>query len=351
MKKEKLFPQLIRRMDMKVFKYIIIVILLIPGTLLFGQTSKTGTTAAQVLKMNVGPRAIGMGGAFTATSDDITAIYWNPSGLADIEASEAIFNHNKLYMDVAYDFAGFSTHLSGVGTIGVFVSVLSMDEMLVRTVANPEGTGELFDAGAMVIGLSYAKALTSNFSIGFNAKYITESIYNMNATGFAVDIGTLYRIPVLNELRIASSISNFGTKMKLEGRDILSIVRSGAGNDNLINSNLEVDAFELPLLFRFGIAVDVIQSESQRLTAAVDAIHPNDHSESVNSGLEYGWNETFFVRAGYNALFEDFSEKGLTLGAGINYRLADFLRLKFDYAYQDYGRLNDVHYFSVGVKF
>jgi hypothetical protein len=350
MKKQIIFPQLNRRLNMKIMKYILF-ILLLPGTLMFAQTSKSGTTAAQVLKMNVGPRAIGMGGAFTATSNDITAMYWNPAGIASIPSSEAIFNHNKLYLDVAFDFAGFSTTLSDVGTIGAFVSVLSMDEMLVRTIENPEGTGELFDAGAMVIGLSYARNLTANFSIGFNAKYISESIYNMRATGFAIDIGTLYKIPVLNELRIASSISNFGTKMRLEGRDILSITRSGAGDDNLINSNLEVDAFELPLLFRFGLAVDVVKSESSRLTAAVDAIHPNDHSESVNSGLEYGWNETFFIRAGYNALFEEYSEKGLTLGAGINYRLGDFIRLKFDYAYQDFGRLTDIHYFAVGIRF
>jgi hypothetical protein len=350
MKNTTLFPQFNRRLNMNIIKYILF-ILLIPGSLLFAQTSKTGTTAAQVLKMNVGPRAIGMGGAFTATSDDITAIYWNPSGVAAIPSSEAIFNRNRLYMDITYDFVAFTTNLSDIGSVGAFVSVLSMDEMQVRTIANPEGTGELFDAGAMVIGLTYARNLTSNFSIGFNAKYISESIYNMRAVGFAIDIGTLYRIPVLNELRIASSITNFGTKMKLEGRDVLAITRSGAGGDNLINSNLEVDAFEIPLLFRFGIAVDVVKSESQRLTAAVDAIHPNDHSESVNSGLEYGWNETFFIRAGYNALFEDFSERGLTFGAGINYRLNDYLRLKFDYAYQDFGRLTDIHYFAVGVRF
>ena len=46
----------------------------------FAQTTKIGTTAAQALKYNVGPRAIGMGGAFTAIADDITAVYWNPSG-------------------------------------------------------------------------------------------------------------------------------------------------------------------------------------------------------------------------------------------------------------------------------
>ena len=46
--------------------------------------TKTGTTAAPFLKIGIGPRAIGMGGASTATADDITAIYWNPGGLANV---------------------------------------------------------------------------------------------------------------------------------------------------------------------------------------------------------------------------------------------------------------------------
>ena len=158
------------------------------------QTLKTGTTSAQILKINVGPRAIGMGGAFTSIADDITSVYWNPSGTANIQSNEVYFNHSNLYLDISNDFAAISTNVSGFGSIGAFVSVLSVDEMLVRTVEQPEGTGEYFDYGSIVVGLNYARFLTENFSIGFNAKYISESIWNMSATGFALDVGTLYNI-------------------------------------------------------------------------------------------------------------------------------------------------------------
>jgi len=315
------------------------------------QTLKTGTTSAQILKINVGPRAIGMGGAFTSIADDITSVYWNPSGTANIQANEVYFNHSNLYMDISNDFAAISTNVSGFGSIGAFVSVLSVDEMLVRTVEQPEGTGEFFNYGSIVVGLNYSRFLTENFSIGFNAKYINESIWNMSATGFAIDVGTLYKIPVLNELRIAASVSNFGTKMQLAGRDVTEIVPAGAGGGNFVNSNLELDKFDLPLLFRFGISADVIKEGTSRLTAAVDAIHPNDHTEYINSGLEYAWNEIIFIRAGYNSIFEEDSEKGLTFGFGLNYRIVDMIKVKLDYAYQDFGRLTEVHYFSVGVNF
>ncbi|WP_337872726.1 PorV/PorQ family protein [Ignavibacterium sp.] len=321
------------------------------GFALNAQTLKTGTTAAQVLKFNVGPRAIGMGGAFTSVADDILSTYWNPSGTASITSNEVFFNHTDLYLDIKHDYAAFATNLSDFGTVGLFVSVLSMDEMEVRTIENPEGTGEFFDAGALVVGLNYSRFLTENFSIGFNFKYVNESIWHMSANGFALDVGTLYKIPILNEFRIAASISNFGTKMQLSGRDVTKTIASGSTGRDILNANLELDHFDLPLLFRFGVSADLLKSESSRLTLAVDAVHPNDHSEFINSGLEYSWNEIVFIRGGYNSLFETDSEKGLTAGFGLNYRLIDAIKIKLDYAYQDFGRLNSVHYFSFGIKF
>ncbi len=335
----------------KIFYMMSISLALVFAINLNAQTTKTGTTSTQVLKFNVGPRAVGMGGAFTAISDDISALYWNPGGTANIVSSEAFFNHTALYADIKHDYAAFATNLSGLGTVGIFVSVLSMDEMPVRTIEYPEGTGEFFDYNTLVMGLNFSRFLTENFAIGFNVKYISENLWHMNATGLAIDIGTLYKIQVLNELRIAASISNFGTKMQLSGRDATVIFPSGAGNENNINSNIELDKFDLPLIFRFGLSTDVVKEETSRLTVAVDAIHPNDHTEYLNSGLEYAWNEIIHLRAGYNSLFEKDSEKGLTLGFGLYYRIVDMVKVKLDYAYQDFGRLKDVHYFAVGVNF
>jgi opacity protein-like surface antigen len=139
--------------------------------------------------------------------------------------------------------------------------------------------------------------------------------------------------------------------MQLSGRDATVVYTSGAGDENLINSNIELDKFDLPLIFRFGISADVIKSSSTRLTLGVDAVHPNDNTESINSGLEFAWNEIIHLRAGYNSLFEADSEKGLTLGFGLNYRIFELIKAKVDYAYQDFGRLNGVHYFSVGIVF
>jgi len=339
---------------MKFLKYLLITIILAAGTDAFAQqTSKSGTTAAQFLKIGVGPRAVGMGSAFAATADDITAIYWNPAGLASNLSNEALFNHNNWIADVGVDFAAIASHLDGFGTIALsFTAINAIESMIVRTVEQPEGTGERFDAGGFSIGLSYARQLTDNFSMGFNFKYIRESIWHESATGFAIDAGALYRIDVLNELRLGASISNFGTKMMMDGRDIQEIKQVGAtSTGNLIDAKIILEEWDIPLTFRVGVAVDAVKSEDHRLTVEVDAVHPNDHTEYVNTGFEYGWNDIVFVRAGYASLFEESTEKGLSLGVGLNYRIVNSVKVIFDYAYQDLGRLENVHYFSVGVNF
>jgi opacity protein-like surface antigen len=354
MKKENILNPVNPEFFMKAFKFLLIIIIFSTAEIfpqLGSQLNKTGTTAAQFLKIGIGARPLGMGGAYTSLADDINSVYWNPAGLSRMYSSEASFNHVNWIADVDLDYAGFGMDLSGFGTVGAFVSVMSMGEMTVRTIEKPEGTGEFFDAGSVVIGLSYARNLTEEFSIGFNAKYIREYIWNESATGMAVDIGTMYVIPFLNQFRIGASISNFGTKMKMEGRDILRLTTVGSGEGNLINTDIQLDEYELPLLFRFGLSVDAVRSMENRLTLAVDAVHPNDNNEYLNTGLEYTWREIFFVRGGYKNLFEKDGEQGLTLGIGINYRIIDEFKIKLDYAYQDFGRLKDVQYLSVGIKF
>ena len=45
----------------------------------------------------VGPRAIGMGGAFSALADDASALFWNPAGLARVGHQEIAVSHANLF--------------------------------------------------------------------------------------------------------------------------------------------------------------------------------------------------------------------------------------------------------------
>ncbi len=332
----------------------IIAVIVVSCSSLFGQgavITKTGTTAAQFLKIGIGARSIGMGGAFTAVADDISSLYWNAAGLARMGGGQASFNHVNWIADVQYDAASAAVVLDGLGTLAVGFSATTVGDMDVTTTSMPEGTGERFTAGGTSLSIAFARSLTDKFSIGFTFKYIHEYIWNETANSVALDIGTLYTAPVLNGVRIGASMSNFGPKMKMEGRDALQLIASGAGNENIVNAQYEMGQFDLPLLFRVGVSTDAVRDDNSRLTLAVDAVHPNDNTEFLNSGIEYAWGGLVSVRAGYKSAFERGGEQGLTAGCGLEYAMGGTVSILADYAYQDFGRLKAVHYFSVSVKY
>ncbi|MDD2715851.1 MAG: UPF0164 family protein [Candidatus Wallbacteria bacterium] len=63
--------------------------------------------AGAYLKMGVGARALGMGGAFSAIADDATASFWNPAGLSQLSSSEIDTMHTVLKMDRTYNFINY----------------------------------------------------------------------------------------------------------------------------------------------------------------------------------------------------------------------------------------------------
>lgn len=334
--------------------YFLIIILSNPAFSQFAiNVSKVGTTSAPFLEIGVGSRAIGMGSAFVAVADDATALYWNVAGISRLTRNEMIFIHSEWIADINYNFVGGAFPLGGFGTIGISITSLSTDEMKVRTVNEPEGTGERFSVGDIAMGIAYARNLTHRFSIGFNVKYIQQRIWHMNATGFAIDIGTLFTTQFAG-MKIGMSISNFGSKMQMFGKDTFvnyDLAPTQEGSNDRIPANLKTDKFPLPLLFRVGLAMDVFKSGSNHLTVAIDASHPNDNTEYVNLGMEYTINNWLFLRSGYKNLFMLDSEEGLTLGAGLNYKINRAVLMKIDYSYQDFGRLINAQRLSLALEF
>jgi hypothetical protein len=335
----------------------IILLIFLAGYPLFAQytsnVSNVATTCAPFLEIGVGARAVGMGGAFVATANDVSALYWNPAGIGRLFRPEILFVHTNWIADVKFDFAGAIIPLGKIGTLGASLTSLSMNEMKVRTVDQPEGTGEFFDAGDMALMISYGFNLTDRFSLGFNVKYIHQAIWKETAQGYAVDIGTIFRTG-LKDMRIGAVLTNFGTDMRLEGEDLLvyhDIDPYQQGNNDRIFANLETQSWPLPLNFQVGVAMEPYQSPSHRFTVAVEAMHPINNTESVHIGSEYGYKELFFLRAGYRNLFLRDSEEGLTLGAGIGTKFFKNFQFNLDYAYADFGRLESAQRFSVILRF
>ncbi|MCI0514238.1 PorV/PorQ family protein [candidate division KSB1 bacterium] len=316
--------------------------------------TKVGTTSANFLKIGVSARAIGMGGAFVALANDASAMYWNPAGLAEVNGAEAFFNHSEWIADIKFDYAGLVANLPQIGAFGLNATFLNMADMERTTAYYPEGTGQKFNAGSYALAFTYARSLTDRFSIGTNIKYIHEYILNSSASGFAIDIGTLF-ITRFRGLRIGANITNFGTKMQMDGRDVLvqhDIDPLREGNNDKVNADLSTDRFDLPLYLRVGIAYDLLQAAGgNNLWLAIDASHPNDNVETLNIGSEFIFRKLLSLRAGYASVGADDSEKGLTFGAGMMYTLLGSVSARIDYAYESFGRFDNVQKFSVAIGF
>jgi hypothetical protein len=342
---------------MKTYLLCVAVIACLSRDLLLGQgVSKTGTVAATFLEIPVGASAVAMGSAFVSLANDATSLYWNPAGSAWLAQSEVLVVHTNWIADTRFDFASFVLPLEEFGTVGFNVTSLSMDDMKVTTVEKPEGTGELFSAGDLAVGVSYAHRLTDRFTIGFNAKYIQQSIWHETANAFAIDVGTIFRTDLIGGLTIGASLSNFGTPMKMSGRDARQfgmLDPTKQGTNSQIPQDIEMDSWDLPLLFQIGVSTTPLKTDNYRLTISADALHPNDDYESVNVGGEFAFQDILFLRGGFNALGLPDREGGLSFGFGIssNSFLSSSTTVRFDYAFRDMGRLSNINVFSLSVRF
>ena len=326
----------------------------LPVAAIAQKVSKVGTTAAEFLQIGVGPRAMGMGGAFVAAADDASSLYWNPAGLSHVPGGEVIATHSEWLADVNFDYLGVGLRVGSLGTFGVSVTMLSVPDMLVRTEDRQEGTGEMFDAADIAMAVSYGRSVTDRFSVGATVKYIQQRVWHSTATGFSVDLGTQFRTDFFGGLTIGAAIYNFGTDMKMSGRDARTFVDPDPrqlGNNSRIPANFEMDSFSLPLNFQIGVSSQPIDTRMHSLTINADALHPSSNYESANIGVEYGFQDRVFLRAGYRALFLEDSEGGLAGGLAVHQRLFGGNVAKLEYAYRTAGRLGGIHVMGLSFSF
>jgi hypothetical protein len=312
------------------------------------QNPNIGTAGAQFLKIPVGPRAAAMAGAFVSNTDDASSLFWNPAGIVGVKSGALFAAHTDWWETIKLNHAALVESFEDIGSFGVSVTVLSMGEMEVTTEDQPEGTGQSFDAQDVMIGVSYARRLTNEFSVGITAKYVQQRIWNESASAIAFDIGTQYRIG-FRDLTIGMSMMNFGGNMTYAGPDLgvkYTVDPNNAGV-RLAPANLAPDDYPLPLHFQVGVSMSPYTSENFSMLLAVDVAHPNDNQEEVNVGTELTILRQFFLRGGYRFGYD--IEKA-TFGAGVALPLGG-LNLTVDYAYAMYNLLPNISRISVGMAF
>jgi len=321
---------------------------LLTATDVVAQNPNLGTSGAQFLQIPVGARAAAMAGAYTANANDASALFWNPAGIVSIHSNDVLFSHTEWWASIKLNHAAYVHTTEDLGTFGVSMTVLSMDKMEVTTELQPEGTGQFFDAQDVMIGVSYARKLTEDFSTGLTAKYVSQRIWNETASGIAFDVGTQYKIG-FRGLTIAMSMTNFGGDLKYDGLDLNRKYDENAqqSNNRLSPARLAADDYPLPLHFQVGLSMTALTTDQFNVLLAADVTHPNDNDERINVGTEIQVLDQLSLRGGYRFGYDT---ESATFGAGVFLPLGD-TRLSFDYAYALYDLLPNINRFSLGVSF
>ncbi len=302
---------------------ILCVLLLFPG-LLMAQYNRPGSTDGQFLKIGVSARGAGMSDAYLAAADGAEATYYNVAVLPWLKGTQVAFDHTAWFASINHEFAAGTYNAGDFGTFGLSVTALYTDEMKVRTPLQPEGTGETFYAGNYRFGLSYARFLTDRVTLGFTVSYINMKLYEQfKADAMSLDLAVMY-VSDFRGFRFALEIADFGSSIQY------------------VN-----ESYPLPTNFQFGMAMNAIDGDDQKLLVSFTAVKPNEGEPQAQVGGEWNFQRTFFLRGGYRL---NYSTATYSVGGGVAFKVSG-VALNADYAYSNYTTLGGSHRIGVGFTF
>lgn len=306
-----------------------------------------GKYAGEFMAIGIGGRPLGMGGTFVAVANDITAGYYNPAGLANLNYPQISLMHAEHFGNlVNYDYGSVAIPYGTDMSFGISAMRLGVDGI-------PDTRNALYDANGdgivdinsgdrldyslieefsnqdWVFYLTFAKRHSDNFYWGANVKIIRRDIAEFGATGIGFDVGALYT-PVEN-LYLGANIQDVTT----------TLVAWNTGRNELVTPTAKVGAAYMLHILGGTIttAVDFDVRFENRRSSAYGNLGPV--SFDSHAGLEYTFKNLFSIRGGYNDV------KQFTVGAGVKLPKLniDYSFARFSYAEID--RLPDTHRISL----
>ncbi len=325
---------------MKKFIVFISLLVLVLSVNAYAQ-NKVAQTGCGFLDVGAGARACAMGEAFTVLGQDASALFYNPSGIGEIDANfDLCAGGTQWIADINYLYLAGAFNAGVWGNFGFSVIAPDYGDFY-GTIVTEGGTGYentgLLDVSAFCAGAAYAREFTDKFTVGIQAKYVAQHLgenekgdsaggYYMEdnkASTMAYDFGLLF-YPGFKSFAFGMSVRNFSPRVSYE--------RVG---------------FELPITFTLGVGMDVLdflgEHPDHSFNVGADMLHPRDWDEQYNVGGEFGYKNMIFIRVGYK--FNYYAE-GLNAGVGIN-----IAGVKLDYSYSKHELYDMINRASVGFSF
>lgn len=306
--------------------------------------------AGEFMAIGVGGRALGMGGAFTAVANDVTAGYYNPAGLANLNYPQIALMHSEQFGNlVNYDYGAVAIPFGTDMSFGLSVMRLGVDGIPDTRQALIDGTTgtqifDIRDPNARLntdlisefsnqdwaFYLTFSKRQSENFYWGANIKIIRRDIAEFGATGVGFDVGALYK--PFDNLSLGANVQDVTT----------TLVAWNTGRNELISPTLKIGGAYKIVEILGGYVMPALDFDirfENRQFASNFNLGPV--SFDMHAGFEYSYKNLFSVRAGYSDV------KQFTVGAGVK-----LPKLNIDYSFARFSqseidRLPDTHRISL----
>jgi len=286
-------------------------------------------TGFSFMKIGVGARPVGMGGAYTAVADDANALFWNPAGLALNPAYGGSVTVMKLLQSVSYASGGLVAPIGRRLAVGCAGGYLSASDIRRDELGQEMGT---FGVSDLAVGPGVAWQPLNGLGFGLGARYVYSRIDSFHASAFSVDGGAIYE--PMKYITVGASLLHVGTPRKF------------------------LAEWEYPPVnLRAGVAGKIPLAGSRLILSSDLSLYP-DYGPVISAGAELyvplaggSAGQGLYVRGGYQSGSHLGTWSGLSLGIGYEYELARNLFLGLDVVYLSYGLLGDSERASLGLRF
>src|SRR2546421_304100 len=339
-----------------------------------------GTTAAEFLLLGASARGLALSGAYAALSTDVSALYYNPAGIAQLDRPGALFTSYSYVADTRYNWVGAAFPFGGgARAFGLQVGNFGFSDQPVYTVEQPDGTGGTYSVSETFIGASLAQSFSDRFSAGITGKFISDKLGQVPGRAFAVDFGPRFNATTGGRpIRASFVIQTRGSTMSHPGTPLdATIARPPVPGQVDVPqegqpATLRSKGWGLPVLFRVGVALDAYSNAQNRVTLLSEFNQPNNNKAGFAVGGEFSISDIaktgFYFQgrgsweyaaannldpgtaAGFaTGLSGKENKQGLAAGFGVGYKRSRF-GLGTDYAYRSMGLLGGTHVLSFTVN-
>ncbi len=329
---------------------------LIPSLAFAGNEDRIGTAGATQLLINPWARASGLANSNVASVRGIEGTFMNVAGLAFTRKTEIMFTNTDWMSgaDISINSIGLAQRVGESSVLGISVMATDFGDFVTSTVELPEGDGSTFAVNNLNIGLSYAKEFSNSIYGGITMKVISESMFNVTASGIAFDAGIQYVTGEQDEIQFGIALKNVGPPISFEG-DGLSF-QTTLPSSTIVTAETRSAEHEIPSLIQIGAGYDFNLNENHTVTATGTFVSNAFSRDNYNFGVEYSFKNLFILRGGYSFDQTDDSNTdaatfltGLTAGLSIQGPIGkDGGSIGFDYTYRDTTPFDGVH--SIGAR-